>query len=86
MRIGYDDADTLITYPHAHNLSACAQPIRVRGWADRERARRARPRHNAPVQEISVDWWCTMTRCASPEVAGAHTLDSSEAPPSQRTR
>ena len=32
MRIGYDDADTLITYPHAHNLSACEQPIRVGGW------------------------------------------------------
>ena len=32
MRIGYEDADTLITYPRAHNLSACAQPIRVRGW------------------------------------------------------
>ena len=32
IRIGYDDADTLITYPYAHNLSACAQPIRVRGW------------------------------------------------------
>lgn len=30
MRIGYDDADTLITYPRAHSLSACAQPIRVR--------------------------------------------------------
>lgn len=30
MRIGYDDADTLITYPRAHNLSACAQPIRMR--------------------------------------------------------
>ena len=29
MRIGYEDADTLITYPRAHNLSACAQPIRV---------------------------------------------------------
>ena len=37
-------------------------------------------------QDISVDWWCTMTRRASPEEAGAHTLDSSEAPPSQRTR
>ena len=32
MRIGYEDADTLITYPRVHNLSACAQPIRVRGW------------------------------------------------------
>ena len=86
MRIGYEDADTLITYPHAHNLSACAQPIRIRGWADQELAHRARPRRNAPAQEISVDWWCTMIRRDSPEVAGAHTLDSSEAPPSQRTR
>ena len=41
---------------------------------------------DSPAQEISVDWWCTMTRRASPEVAGAHTLDSSDAPPSQRTR
>ena len=23
MRIGYEDADSLITYPRAHNLSAC---------------------------------------------------------------
>ena len=49
----------------------------------------ASPRRSArdsPAQEISVDWWCTMTRRASPEVAGAHTLDSSDAPPSQRTR
>ena len=30
MRIGYEDPDTLITYPRAHNLSACAQPIRMR--------------------------------------------------------
>ena len=41
---------------------------------------------DSAVQPISVDWWCTMTRRASPEVAGAHTLDSSDAPPSQRTR
>ena len=41
---------------------------------------------DSPAQEISVAWWCTMTRRASPEVAGAHTLDSSDAPPSQRTR
>ena len=44
------------------------------------------PEIERPAQEISVDWWCTMIRRASPEVAGAHTLDSSEAPPSQRTR
>ena len=159
IRIGYDDADTLITYPYAHNLSACAQPIRVRGWIGPgrvhwllrcnlssprprpwsgfptmshaiplrllqtlnsrrwncnvcgrfrlfgrpncmrllervrlscpERARRTRepsPRQNFPAQPINVDWWCTMTRRASPDVAGAHTLDSSDAPPSQRTR
>ena len=43
-------------------------------------------RYSAPAQEISVDWWCTMIRRDSPEVAGAHTLDSSEAPPSHRTR
>ena len=41
---------------------------------------------DSAVQPISVDWWCTMIRCASPDVAGAHTLDSSDAPPSQRTR
>ena len=57
-----------------------------------ERARELRLRElsppvtERPAQEISVDWWCTMIRRASPEVAGAHTLDSSEAPPSQRTR
>ena len=121
IRIGYDDADTLITYPHAHNLSGCAQPIRVRrarpagalGWAgtraagcrdvisalwpaaSRDYLTRPVPascpcRERLPAvarsQPISVDWWCTMTRRASPDVAGAHTLDSSDAPPSQRTR
>ena len=113
IRIGYEDPDTLITYPRAHNLSACAQPIRVRGWVVPGRVRLAVevpfrvaarcpaglsdapctcklcPHANAgdsAAQEISVDWWCTMIRRDSPEVAGAHTLDSSEAPPSHRTR
>ena len=40
-RIGYDDADTLITYPRVHNLSACEQPIRVRGWVGPGRVRLA---------------------------------------------
>ena len=30
MRIGYDDADRLISYPDAHNLSVKQQPIRAR--------------------------------------------------------
>ena len=51
---------------------ACASPRRLA--------------RDSAVQPISVDWWCTMTRRGSPEVAGAHTLDSSDAPPSQRTR
>ena len=29
MWIGYDDPDRLITYPDAHNLSRCAQPIQI---------------------------------------------------------
>ena len=28
-RIGNEHADSLLTYPDAHNLSACAQPIRI---------------------------------------------------------
>ena len=28
--IGYEHLDRLITYPRVHNLSACAQPIRMR--------------------------------------------------------
>ena len=31
IRIGYSHADRLISYPHRHNLSACAQPIRMFG-------------------------------------------------------
>ena len=31
MRIGYDDADSLLTYPHVNNLSAHGQPIRIHG-------------------------------------------------------
>ncbi len=32
-RIGLKHVDRLITYPRTHNLSACAQPIRVgRAW------------------------------------------------------
>ena len=30
MWIGYDDPDRLITYPDAHNLSGCSQPIHMR--------------------------------------------------------
>ena len=30
MWIGYDDLDRLITYPDAHNLSGCSQPIHMR--------------------------------------------------------
>ena len=30
IRIGNEHPDSLITYPDVHNLSACAQPIRVR--------------------------------------------------------
>ena len=30
MRIGYDDADSLLTYPHAPILSRYAVPIRMR--------------------------------------------------------
>ena len=40
------------------------------------------PPHTSAVQAINVGWWCAMTRRASPDVAGAHTLDSSEALPS----
>ena len=29
IRIGYDDVDRLITYPDAHNVSGCSQPIRI---------------------------------------------------------
>ena len=29
MWIGYEDVDRLITYPDAHNLSGCSQPIRM---------------------------------------------------------
>ncbi len=29
IRIGYDDPDRLITYPDAHNVSGCSQPIRI---------------------------------------------------------
>ena len=29
MRIGYDDADSLLTYPHVNNLSVPGQPIRM---------------------------------------------------------
>lgn len=36
MRIGYDDADTLITYPRAHSLSGCEQPIRMRATYPRK--------------------------------------------------
>ena len=148
--------DTLITYPRADNLSACAQAIRVvarvafqRSKAECVRAsyprrahnskrggrpgvprpsrrsegpgvpsvahapancasyprrdpgqggpcvsrrltRRARKLpnngllspHTSAVQAINVGWWCAMTGRASSEVAGAHTLDSSEALPS----
>ena len=31
MRIGYDDADSLLTYPHVNNLSVHGQPIRMHG-------------------------------------------------------
>lgn len=30
MRIGYDDVDSLLTYPQVNNLSVSAQPIRMR--------------------------------------------------------
>ena len=30
MWIGYDDADSLLTYPQVNNLSGSAQPIRMR--------------------------------------------------------
>ena len=33
MRIGYDDADSLLTYPHVNNLSTHGQPIRMHGCA-----------------------------------------------------
>ena len=29
MRIGYDDTDSLLTYPHVNNLSVHGQPIRM---------------------------------------------------------
>ena len=41
MRIGHDDADTLMTYPPAHNLSVCEQPIRVKGCVGLGRVRLA---------------------------------------------
>ena len=31
MRIGYDDADSLFTYPHVNNLSTHGQPIHIHG-------------------------------------------------------
>ena len=31
MRIGYDDVDSLLTYPHMNNLSVHGQPIRMHG-------------------------------------------------------
>ena len=29
MRIGYDDVDSLLTYPDAHSRSGCVHPIRM---------------------------------------------------------
>ena len=34
IRIGNEDPDSLITYPDTHNLSGCAQPIRMRTYPD----------------------------------------------------
>ena len=42
-RIGYEHPDTLITYPHAHNLSGCAQPIRIRESHSRGTQTASRP-------------------------------------------
>ena len=49
MRIGYDDADSLLTYPHANNLSVHGQPIRIRGRA-----------HDRPQHRPSTPLSCTV--------------------------
>ena len=38
MRIGYDDADSLLTYPYVNNLSVYGQPIRIRAAQARSAA------------------------------------------------
>ena len=73
MRIGYDDADTLITYPRAHNLSACAQPIRMRctrstgaPGGTRALAVKTQPLR---VAATAVERFPNNVACNSPEIA-----------------
>ena len=42
MRIGYEHADSLLTYPDVNNLSTSSQPIRVRPRFPDARVGRAR--------------------------------------------
>ena len=74
MRIGYEDPDTLITYPRAHNLSACAQPIRMRctrptgapGVGTRALAVKTQPLR---VAAMAMERFPNNVACNSPEIA-----------------
>ena len=55
IRIGKQHPDSLITYPDAHNLSTCAQPIRIspgRGYGRERRAWRGNVHHAPPVRKV----------------------------------
>lgn len=66
MRIGYDDADRLISYPYAHNLSANAPDEVRRGTQAELRIRsRAAPRLRSAVRPVGCGW----CRSAPPSAA-----------------
>ena len=49
IRIGNEHPDSLVTYPDAHNLSACAQPIRISPGRGHRRGHEAcQGTHHAP--------------------------------------
>lgn len=76
MRIGYDDADSLLTYPHVNNLSTHGQPIRMRRARSRSAANEGPAHHVLPCSDAH--------RTTHTPPHGAHTTRHARHAPATR--
>lgn len=61
IRIGYEDTDRLLTYPHVNNLSTSSSPIQIEGQAPLRRVR-ARRLRTYPHARVPAPWTGAETR------------------------
>ena len=83
IRIGNEHLDSLITYPDAHNLSGCAQPIRISSTqgpppASRHKLARSTRTHATPYrppeQTAGIREFSSLARPQGPTTQMSHAI------------